>query len=212
MAKNRKMYSLPFGERKLIRWFAIINVAAVIGVLGPAFWIDGSEFVRTYTPNERDQWWMDTVAKFIPALITLVVGTIAGYIAYRQHVVHRDKHRFDLFDRRYRLFKDVEKLRHSALTCSGDFSDEGWQAQRSLNELREIEFFFPPSVFEYYEQIARIALRLGAVRTDSLDPNIDSNIERVNELRDLEAKYIDELLKKFFEIERAMRPYISFRA
>ena len=52
--------------------------------------------------------WIDIIVKLTPAFVTLVLGTVGGFIAYGQYKTNRDKLRLDLFEKRLEAYEKLQ--------------------------------------------------------------------------------------------------------
>src|ERR1017187_4100089 len=94
--------------------------------------------------------WVDIVVKITPAFITLVVGSFAGYVAYRQSKTNEDKLRLDLFSKRLEAFEKLQEF-FTRLLRDGQVTDE---ALATLAEARyKSRFLFRPEIEKYFDEL-----------------------------------------------------------
>ena len=68
------------------------------------------------------------MAAIIQALTTLVLGWVAGFIAWRQWRTSHDRLVLDLFERRFQVFQELALLwqfTHAASRCQSIFDSAG---------------------------------------------------------------------------------------
>jgi hypothetical protein len=54
--------------------------------------------------------WVDIVVKLTPAFVTLVLGSLASWIAYLQYKTNRDKFHLDLFNKRLEAYEKLQEF------------------------------------------------------------------------------------------------------
>jgi hypothetical protein len=84
------------------------------------------------------------------ALLTPIIGAIAVYIAYQQHVTNRRQLRLALFDKRLKVFNSTAKLIARALQ-SGRLPED--ELLTFLSETRESNFLFGADIEEYITEV-----------------------------------------------------------
>ncbi|MCR4471067.1 hypothetical protein [Burkholderia sp. SCN-KJ] len=87
--------------------------------------------------------------KGVPAaVVALLVGVVAGLIAWRQYRVARAKLNLDLFEKRYEAFQIVWAFA-SAVVQRGPLPFYSSDMTKMLNELPKIEFLFGKKLAAY---------------------------------------------------------------
>ena len=60
----------------------------------------------------------------IAVLVTLLIGSIGGWVAYQQMLIARQKLKQDLFDRRFAVYKAAHDMIVAALNRNGGTAEE----------------------------------------------------------------------------------------
>ena len=83
-------------------------------------------------------------------LLTPIIAGVVAYIAYQQHKTNRDKLRFELYDKRLKVFHSLENF-------LGDISREGDCTHGRMGqycaEIGESRFLFDKDITDYLEKI-----------------------------------------------------------
>ena len=92
--------------------------------------------------------------KGVPAgVVTLVIGSIAGVITWRQYQVAKAKLKLDLFDRRYAIFHKTWVIL-SDVVIKGTREDHHGLATPFNRFLPEAAFLFGPEIFDYLSDLS----------------------------------------------------------
>jgi hypothetical protein len=81
------------------------------------------------------------------AVVALVIGLIAAWIAYHQYRVARAKLRLDLFDKRYAIFLDTWKILSEIV--SNGVQRTGGLSTPFNNHIPQAAFLFGPDIEDY---------------------------------------------------------------
>jgi len=95
-------------------------------------------------------YWVQTVQALGPSLVAVVVGFVAGYVAYRQFRASRDKLRLDLFEKRYAVYQEVRKVLATTLQEGTVTYDDVTSFYRKVHGS---EFLFGSEVEAFIERV-----------------------------------------------------------
>jgi len=141
---------------------------------------------------------------FRDLLVPVIAGVVA-YIAYQQHKTNRDKLRFDLYDRRLKVFEGLMDLL-SVIFRKGKCNDqERDQFQRATVEG---SFLFNKDIANYLDTIHEKTLKLGAIRA-ALN-NLPCGDKR-NQTAEKERQLFDWFTDQFEVSKEKFSRYLSFR-
>ena len=148
---------------------------------------------------------LEGILNIFRALLAPVIAGVVAYIAYQQHKTNRDKLRFDLYDRRLKVFEGLMVLLWVIFrkgTCNDQERD---QFQRATVEG---SFLFDKDIANYLDTIHKKTLELGTIRAvlNSL-PRGDKRDQTVEKEKQLFDWFTDQ-----FEVSKEkFARYLSFR-
>ncbi|OGX34468.1 MAG: hypothetical protein A2787_01860 [Omnitrophica WOR_2 bacterium RIFCSPHIGHO2_01_FULL_48_9] len=141
------------------------------------------------------------------AVSSLVIAVIVAYIAYRQHILDKNKFRLDLYDRRLRGFKVIKRI-ISETVRSGDFPLKDQDILREFWEaMAESNFIFDKEIVDYFDEIYRKGLdlhfleeRLGTIQGQGEREKIITSRSKCFEWFTHQLKNHTEIFKKYLKI------------
>ncbi len=86
------------------------------------------------------------------AFVTLIIGILAVYIAWRQYRVAKAKLNLDLFEKRMKIYNETNLFLKGYLNTSGRNAE---QAQHFSEFLTEAGFLFGKDIEDYMEELVR---------------------------------------------------------
>jgi hypothetical protein len=111
---------------------------------------------------------LDVISKLTAPIITLIVGSFAGYVAYLQFKINREKLRLDLFTRRLEAFEKVQEY-FTLVMREGRVTDE---ALRLLSEARyRSRFLFGHEMEKYFDELWEKAFQMRGLYLRLYGPN-----------------------------------------
>ena len=137
---------------------------------------------------------------FSPALITLVIGGIAAYIACHQYHVARAKLKLDLFEKRYAIFEETWKF------LSGVVQGENIR-QPAIHPIMNLA---PQASFLFGKDIEEYISRAHSKRSElaSLEREIQlGNNEAIERNTQLMEWFVNESISC---VKAAFGPYLDF--
>ena len=114
--------------------------------------------------NSQLPYWLviiNAMAPLFAAVSTLIIGLIAGYIAWRQWQTNKDKLRLDYYDRRFAVYVATRKFVANAF-ANGNVAHEELRAY--WVDTRQAKFLFNESIEAYLNEISNHARHLQAVQ------------------------------------------------
>lgn len=90
-------------------------------------------------------------------LTTFLVAAFAGYVAYRQHRLGKEKFKLDLFEKRFRVFAGARLFLTHVLRNGNVTLNELFEYRAAIGEA---SFLFSSDLVDYLEQIYQRALKL----------------------------------------------------
>lgn len=144
--------------------------------------------------------------QYLSALLTPTVAVVGSFIAYRQWVLARNKLKFDLFDRRYRVYEAARALLASVVT-SGKVKDE--EIWKYLAAIREARWLLDSDVARYLQKdLYGKALKV-AQHDDELE-GVPVGDERTR-LVELKQQARASFLAEYEELDEKFAPYLQLR-
>ncbi len=154
---------------------------------------------------------MELVVKLIPAFITLIIGSIAAYIALQQHKVNHDRLRLDLFDKRVKVYdRLIEALR--IIVDHGDRDQRRNEIRNLLlDSLNESKFLFGEDINDYcrdiwkkYSELKKLDRKIFG--KNSPEPGIEremlcDDLEKVEEWLDDQISEASNTFSRYLKFE-----------
>ena len=92
----------------------------------------------------------ECVIRISAALLTPLIAIVASYIAYQQLKANSEKVKLDKFDRRFRIYEELEKILIIIRGGEGATYDQLTEFRRSV---AQADFLFGPEIGEYLKEI-----------------------------------------------------------
>ncbi len=137
-------------------------------------------------------------------IATLVVGLVAAYIAYQQHVVARNRLKLDLFDRRYKIY-DATRRFLSVIIQRASFEDKDLFEFYAATS--DAAFLFPEEVEVFLRDLSKRALDMRLYERKFRDLSVGAERSR---LVDLNSKELVRLMDDLQDIKKVFLPYMDF--
>jgi hypothetical protein len=150
-------------------------------------------------------YWVQIIQALGPSLAAIVVGSIAGYVAYRQWRTASDRLRFGLFEKRYAMYEKLQDVVATALARGTVGYDDVGTFYRGT---RGVEFLFGPEIELYLAEIRDSLGRL-AGRQHQIDigpahnPNYEIDVKEAHKIK----LYLEEQLMKVMRMR--FKEYLS---
>src|ERR1700737_1140111 len=132
---------------------------------------------------------VEKVSRVVTAVLTLLIGAIALYIAYQQSVTNKRQLRLALYDRRMVIFNSTTNLMRAVVSQVDVTLIEMFNF---AYETRECEFLFGPEIVNYLKEVLAKAAKL---RVEVVTR--EQNPAKINELVTWFVAELDEARKKF---------------
>ena len=138
-----------------------------------------------------------------PTAVAVVVGSIAGYVAYRQWRTANNRLKFDLYEKRYAVYQAtkllIEKIAIHGQTLPGDIG-EFHQA------IRGSEFLFEGKTRAYLMKLSDLAFKAHLARRRQSRVSDQSKLEK---LVDEEEEILNFLQSQDAELEKIFGRYLD---
>lgn len=148
--------------------------------------------------------YLDIGTRIFQGLLAPIIGSAVAYIAYQQHKTNRDKIRLDLYDRRFKLYKEMTSFLGSIVTIR-NISDN--DLVNFLRNTRDAVFLFkddiPNYISEIYTQAIELQLKDKEVGGKILGVDTKKAIEKQAEVFKWFEKQLEECTVRF-------KKYLSF--
>ena len=132
-------------------------------------------------------------------LLTIIVGTLVAYVAYKQFLLANEKFKLDLFEKRFAIYKEVELfLQGNMLNITTK------EALDFFYKTKNAVFLFDDDISYYIDEIFRKALKLEQIRIEH--PNGPFPKER----EELWQWFINQLTAKPSPLIAIFSPYLKF--
>jgi len=98
--------------------------------------------------------------QILSGVLVPAIAVITVYIAYQQYKTNRDKLRFELYDKRYSVYRALKTF-VSLIIAQGNIDLK--RVFECNRDVKESEFLFDQEITSYLEEIFKKALELHAV-------------------------------------------------
>lgn len=150
---------------------------------------------------------LDVAFRILQGLLMPVIACIAVYIAYQQHKTNRDKLRFNLYDKRLKVF-------HSLMNFLGDISADGDCSHGRLGqygaEISESRFLFDKDITDYLEKIYTKAGKLHDLEHEIKNIGALSK-ERKENIQNKRTEVFFWLFGQITESQTRFEKYLGFK-
>lgn len=99
------------------------------------------------------------IGRFLSAILTPLIATIAVYIAWQQFAINRRQHRLALFEKRMAVFNSTMNMIASVVQTANPTLPECF---KFIQETRDHEFLFGPEVGVFINEVYKKATALYA--------------------------------------------------
>lgn len=135
------------------------------------------------------------MAKGVPAaFVTLIIGTIAGLITWRQYQVAKAKLKLDLFQKRYDIFHKTWVI-VSDTVIRGTREDHHGMATPFNNFLPEAMFLFGPEISKYLDEVSNKWTQLHGLEGEKDDLVLPERLRNIEQSRVLKDYFMDQASK-----------------
>lgn len=138
------------------------------------------------------------------SLTTIVIAAIVAWTGWQQHRLAKEKLKLDLFEKRFSVYKGVQKFLSQIRLEGKPNLDHLWELQKTT---QEAEFLFEAEIPKYIDSIRSKALKLRAIQ--SKYENMPSGDEG-NRLADKEDTIFTELNDELPTLSKLFMPYLKF--
>lgn len=145
-------------------WIITVLISLAIPACGALL----AAIARLYTWGTEQDWSKVSfeLVKGLPAaFVTLIIGLIAGGIAFRQYAVAKAKLKLDLFEKRYAIFHQTWAILSEAATKDTREKNYGF-ATPFNNFLPEAAFLFGKPIERYLDEASRKWIELRALEAE----------------------------------------------
>lgn len=144
------------------------------------------------------------MAKGIPAaFVTLVIGGIAAYIAWRQNETSKAKLKLDLFDKRYEIFEETWAF----LSGAGKLAQNPEPLHPFTNIIPQAGFLFGADIEEYLRIASKKQTEMWSIHAKSRKNNSVIAPEDIEQLQELSDWFYEEASSG---AKRVFNPYLNF--
>jgi hypothetical protein len=148
---------------------------------------------------------VEALRLWLDALLTPVVAAIGGWIAWRQHRTARDHYRFNLYEKRLRVYNSLVALLTSILR-EADVTPDGLREYHIAS--REAPFLFGPEIMTYLEDIRKKAIDLHTKTKRLGDQGLPVGPER-NQLAEENGVLLLWLSNQIDDAVKIFEPYLN---
>jgi hypothetical protein len=142
--------------------------------------------------------------EYFLTLLTIIVGILVAFIAYRQFILAKERFKLDLFEKRFAIYKGVQSLLSYILDQGNVTLDKIFQFRA---ETQDAPFLFNDDIPLYLKEIDKNAVELWSTneqRTESKGEERASLAKRQEEL-------MLSLTGKLPELQNIFSPYLKFK-
>lgn len=137
--------------------------------------------------------------------VTLIVGLVAGFIAFQQSLLSRRKLKLDLFDKRYRVYEAAHKFIEKVLSEPEHTDKYLWQFNVGTSD---VVFLFGEDIVHYIAEIRKRAV--GAQMRERKYRHLPVGEERSRHV-DLEHQDVIWLTEQMTNLPLVFAPYLDFK-
>lgn len=150
---------------------------------------------------------LEVILNIFKGLLTPIIAGVVAYIAYQQHKTNRDKLRFNLYDRRLKVFEELMVLLWVIFRKGMCNDQEREQFQRATVEG---SFLFDKDIANYLDTIHNKTLELGTIRA-ILKLNSLPRGDKRDQTVEKETQLFDWFMDQFEVSKEKFARYLSFR-
>jgi hypothetical protein len=143
--------------------------------------------------------------EYFLTLITIIVGFLVEFIAYRQFILAKDRFKLDLFEKRFAIYKGVQSLLSYILEKGNVTLDKIFQFRA---ETQDAPFLFNDDIPLYLKEIDKNALHLWST-TEQRKAKPQGNERSI--LAEKETELVKSLIGKLPELQNIFSPYLKFK-
>ncbi len=150
---------------------------------------------------------LEVILNIFKGLLTPIIASVVAYIAYQQHKTNRNTLRFNLYDRRLKVFEGLMVLLwviRRKRTCN---DQERYQFQRAIVEG---SFLFDKDIAKYLDTIHNKNLELGTIHA-MLKLNCFPREDKRDQTVEKESQLLDWFMDQFEVSKKKFARYLSFR-
>jgi hypothetical protein len=147
---------------------------------------------------------LDAGIRVLQGLFAPIIGLTVVYIAYQQHKTNRNKLRLDLYDRRFKLYNEIQSLLAS-IVQKGDVSNDDLAG--CLRNTKEAVFLFKEDIPKYINELYKQACEL-----QFLEKVIGNKVPGADRKKAIEkrAEIFGWFPKQFGKCTEKFKKYLSF--
>lgn len=149
------------------------------------------------------------LSETLMACTPLLIGFVAGYVAYRQWRTSNHRLKLDLFDRRLKVYAAAKKLIDNTIV-KFEISDEDLRAFN--RDLSEAEFLFPLAISQYIRSIANISTDLRSNTKATQTAIAKGDRDTANRLSQKELELVEQISVEDNMLLIMLREYMSFES
>jgi hypothetical protein len=138
-----------------------------------------------------------------PTIVTIVVGAIAGSIAWRQWSTSHDRLRLDMYEKRFAVYSAARKLINTAEVHGQTTIDDLGDFYQGI---RGAEFLFDGDTRTFVSKIGVMAFKARSARARL---QRQPNHPKSDELNDEEDKMLDFLRREGDKLETVFNRYLD---
>jgi hypothetical protein len=138
-----------------------------------------------------------------PTVVAVVVGAVAGYVAWRQWRTAHDKLAFDLYEKRFKVYEAVESIISAATVHDPVTLEEFIEFHRAIIGA---EFLFDGDTRDFIVKIGQMAWRARNAREQR---ERSGHHPQTDNLINEEEGIVSFLLGQEQALEKMFRPYLD---
>lgn len=140
----------------------------------------------------------------MPALVAVIVAVVVACISYQQYKLSKDKFRLDLFEKRFSIYKGVQRFLTHILINGKVYLDKSDEFRR---DTQDAIFLFGDEIPNYLDIIDKKALDMWATTEQYKDLPVGK--ER-SSLVSQESILLKELIAELPRLREVFSPYLKF--
>jgi hypothetical protein len=143
--------------------------------------------------------------EYFLTLLTIIVGFLVAFIAYRQFILAKERFKLDLFEKRFAIYKGVQSLLSYILEQGNVTLDKIFQFRA---ETQDAPFLFNDDIPLYLKEIDKNVLHLWST-TEQRKAKPQGNERSI--LAKEETELVKSLIGKLPELQNIFSPYLKFK-
>lgn len=146
-----------------------------------------------------------TNSDILSGMLVPLIAIITVYIAYQQYKTNRNRLRFELYDKRFKIYLSV-KILISQIVREANISQD--DTRQFAIETREAEFLFDKETFNYLNEIYKKSLKLYTIHiqlqslsSEGKQAELNNQILQIVQWFNIQVDVVSERFSKYLSLK-----------